>query len=323
MQASPSDTATDALNGLAPMLRVRPELQDLCWFRGPWRSVHAREAAGWAPFHIVTKGTCVIDIATWRSVTLSAGDVVVLPHADAHALGDGSEAVGAPPVRIGAHGGVRLKTNRIAADDSGEPETEVICGRLHFGPGIGSLATALLPPAIVMRTDGQTATRTRALILAIRDELGEARVGSMPIATDLASALLMMVLRAHLENDRTGSRLLRLLSEAATARVLSALLREPGRAWTLDGMAAEAHVSRATLVRAFRRAAGLAPLTFLTDLRLGLAHHRLATSDTALGRIAVEAGYESPSAFSRAFLRRFGLRPGEIRRDARPQADRR
>ena len=48
--------AGDALTLLAPMLRVRPELQDFCRLGGDWRSVHSSEEKGWAGFHIVTRG---------------------------------------------------------------------------------------------------------------------------------------------------------------------------------------------------------------------------------------------------------------------------
>jgi AraC family transcriptional activator of mtrCDE len=40
----------DALSGLAPLLRVRPELTELCRFGGAWASPHAAEPAGWAFF---------------------------------------------------------------------------------------------------------------------------------------------------------------------------------------------------------------------------------------------------------------------------------
>jgi AraC family transcriptional activator of mtrCDE len=43
----------------------------------------------------------------------------------------------------------------------------------------------------------------------------------------------------------------------------------PARPWTLDALAAEARVSRATLVRIFRNTAGLAPLAFLSELPPG------------------------------------------------------
>ena len=43
----------DTLSGLAPLLRVRPELQHLCRFGAQWSSDHSSEAEGWAPFHLL------------------------------------------------------------------------------------------------------------------------------------------------------------------------------------------------------------------------------------------------------------------------------
>jgi len=43
----------DILSRLAPQLRVRPELQQLCRFGAQWSSDHSREAEGWAPFHLL------------------------------------------------------------------------------------------------------------------------------------------------------------------------------------------------------------------------------------------------------------------------------
>jgi AraC family transcriptional activator of mtrCDE len=91
------------------------------------------------------------------------------------------------------------------------------------------------------------------------------------------------------------------------------MLRAPGHDWTLDASAAEAHVSRASLVRIFRKTVGVAPLAFLTDLRLGLARQRLASTEVSVARVAAEVGYQPESAFARAFHRRFNTTPGRIR----------
>jgi AraC family transcriptional regulator, activator of mtrCDE len=79
-----------------------------------------------------------------------------------------------------------------------------------------------------------------------------------------------------------------------------------------------ARQSREKVVKARRspKATGVAPLAFLTDLRLGLARHRLAGAAASMDRIAAEAGYQSQAAFSRAFLRKYGVRPGKLRHDA-------
>src|SRR5262245_32540025 len=81
MLGSSSMAATqDVLTALAPMLRVRPELQDYCRFGGEWCAAHAPEEPGWAAFHIVTQGSCVVEPTGQPSVSLEAGDILLLPH---------------------------------------------------------------------------------------------------------------------------------------------------------------------------------------------------------------------------------------------------
>jgi AraC family transcriptional activator of mtrCDE len=76
---SPQRSA-DILSGLAPLLRVQPELQHLCRFGAQWAAEHEAERDRWAPFHFVTQGACVVDLGgLGRTVPLSAGDVLVLP----------------------------------------------------------------------------------------------------------------------------------------------------------------------------------------------------------------------------------------------------
>jgi AraC family transcriptional activator of mtrCDE len=154
------------------------------------------------------------------------------------------------------------------------------------------------------------------LMLGIRDELDGGRAGAMAIAVDLASALFVMMLREHLENDPPADGLLALLGKRGTAQAVIAMLRDPSHDWTLDELAAHAAASRATLVRAFRATCGIAPLAFLTGLRLGLARRRLETTADAIAQIAADVGYHSEAALSRAFQRRFGVRPRSVRRAA-------
>ncbi|MFA5901731.1 MAG: helix-turn-helix transcriptional regulator [Hyphomicrobium sp.] len=157
------------------------------------------------------------------------------------------------------------------------------------------------------------ADQFRGLVLAIRDELDLSRAGSAAIATDLASALFVMMLREHLEDSPPADGLLALLGQRATAHAVISMLHEPAHEWTLDTLARASATSRASLVRSFRKIAGVAPLAFLTELRLGLAHQRLATTNDPIADIAVDAGYQSEAALSRALLRRYGIRPGKLR----------
>src|SRR4029077_5721425 len=117
------------------------------------------------------------------------------------------------------------------------------------------------------------------------------RLGALAVATDLASALFVQMLRVHYERASDAGAL-RLLSTLPSARAVSAMLWAPGHDWTLDALAAEAHVSRASLVR-IRKTAGVGPLAFLTDLCLG--SHVRGSTQVSLARVAAEVVYRSES----------------------------
>jgi AraC family transcriptional regulator, activator of mtrCDE len=300
----------DALSSVAALLRVRPELEDFCRFSSHWATSHEAGPPGWAYFHIVTKGGCLLERRDGRRLRLDAGDLLLLPHGDAHILRSRDERGGSygPPVTVAYNNAIRIKTN------TDQPATELICGRLRFEAAPDNLVIAALPDTIVLKLGSKgVLEQMRSLVLAIRDELDGDRQGAAAIAANLASALLVMMLRLHFEEAAAADGLIRLLASRPTARPVQAMLRDPARDWTLDELANEAHVSRATLVRAFRQAAGMAPLAFLAELRLSLARRKLARTGAKLAQVASEVGYRSESAFSRAFVRRFGITPGEAR----------
>ncbi|WP_413988063.1 cupin domain-containing protein [Labrys okinawensis] len=78
------DEKTDAFAGLAPLLRVRPQLQQLSSFGAQWASWHDHEEQGWAPFHIVSHGGCLLDVGEQHGILLEVGDVAILPHSGQH-----------------------------------------------------------------------------------------------------------------------------------------------------------------------------------------------------------------------------------------------
>jgi AraC family transcriptional activator of mtrCDE len=304
--------SNDALSGLAPLLRVRPEFQEFCRFGGDWTSPHGVAQTGCAYFHILTRGECAIDGPSHSAILLQTGDVLLLPHGNAHVLRAriGAGQVG-PAIATEFRNAILRKTSLGV-----EATTEMICGQLHFEEASENLLIAALPEVIVLHA-GQPSQmdRVRTLMFFIRDELDGNDAGAMAIATDLASALFIMMLRQHLADYPPVEGLLALLGQRATAKAVVAMLRDPSYEWTLDELAARAAVSRATLIRSFGRISGVAPLTFLTELRLALARRRLATTRDPISQIAADIGYQSEAALSRAFHRRFGVRPGKFRGD--------
>lgn len=302
----------DGLSGLASVLRVRPELDDFCLLGGSWASRYDGVSTGWAYFHIVIEGCVAIDRLGHQSLSLRPGDVLLLPHGDPHVLRSQDFEGPAARIETTCRDGVRLRVSVGTSRD-----TQLVCGRLHFETAPENLVLAALEDVVVLRI-GEPALRARyvPLLHGIQEELGEVRPGALAIARNLAGALFVLMLRAHLEAAGAMAGVFELLSQPATARALVAMMDDPMRTWSLDQLAAVAAMSRASLVRAFHKAGAPAPLAFLAELRLAIARRRLTEGSTSLERIAVEVGYQSQAAFSRAFLRKYGVRPGKLRVDA-------
>ncbi|MBX5041184.1 cupin domain-containing protein [Rhizobium lentis] len=297
----------DPLDRIAPVLRVRPELQDFCRFGGSWSLSHPDAGSGWAAFHIVVKGECLMERSGSKPVRLQAGDVILLPHGDGHVVysnrpsGELQKIIATPKEHI------RLKQTEGVAID-----TELVCGRLHLESTSENMLLRTLPYLIVLQLGGYK--RYVELVAMIRDELEGGCPGAANVASDLASALFVMLLRQYLEKEPPTNGLLALLSSRGTGRAAAAMVADPAHAWTLDELASLAAVSRPTLVRAFRKLCGMPPLMFLVDLRLGLARNRILHSVESFADIAAAVGYQSEAALSKAIHRHFGIRPGAMRR---------
>lgn len=82
---------------------------------------------------------------------------------------------------------------------------------------------------------------------------------------------------------------------------------------TLDQVAAVVGVSRFHLSRAFASATGFPVMRYVRGRRLTEAARTLSSRDTEILGIALEFGYGSHEAFTRAFRDQFGLAPQQVR----------
>ena len=169
----------------------------------------------------------------------------------------------------------------MKSNTDGEPDAQLLCGRLRFDHAGQNLLLSALPETIVVAAaDRADALHLRRLIALIKEELDAARPGAAAIVHDLASALLVMVVRTYIEVEQASDSVLALLGHPQAGRAVVAMLNEPGRAWTLDALAGSANASRASLVRIFRKVAQVSPLEFLAEVRL--ERRKSGTSPRAL-----------------------------------------
>jgi AraC-like DNA-binding protein len=95
---------------------------------------------------------------------------------------------------------------------------------------------------------------------------------------------------------------------------------EPGYPWTLQSLAERVGMSRSVFALRFRKIVGATPMEYLTRWRMLLAAERLQSSTDGLSVIARSLGYESESAFGKAFRRVMGCSPRQYTRSGAPRA---
>ncbi|MDX1565958.1 MAG: AraC family transcriptional regulator [Phycisphaeraceae bacterium] len=88
---------------------------------------------------------------------------------------------------------------------------------------------------------------------------------------------------------------------------------DPGRNWTLQGLAKTGHLSAEHLRRLCRRQLGRTPMQHVTWLRMRAAGELLSGTADTVETIAAKVGYRNPFAFSSTFKKWTGLRPSEFR----------
>jgi AraC-like DNA-binding protein len=112
----------------------------------------------------------------------------------------------------------------------------------------------------------------------------------------------------EIEHARVAPLHLPLPADPRAARVTRALHAAPEDARRLTALARSAGASPRTLARLFQRETGMSFRAWRQQLRLLRALERLAAGE-AVTRIALDLGYQSPSAFIAMFKRAFGVSP--------------
>lgn len=276
-------------------------------------------------YHMMAKGDAWAATGGVSPVRLAAGDIVMFPGGDAHTMSSAPGMRATPdsaewifqtrnnpkPIALAYHDGV-LRPG--AAVPVNEARNIVVCGFIGcdlrpFNPLIASLPRLLHLPA------GAVGDWVRGVLDQAVVESRERRAGSDVVLERVSEMVFVDVARRYLENlPDSASGWLAGLRDRHVGRALSAIHQEPARDWTLEDLGGAAGLSRSALHERFVRFVGQPPMQYLTNWRMQVAANLLRASHAPVAAIALDAGYESEAAFSRAFKRTMGLPPAAWRR---------
>jgi AraC-like DNA-binding protein len=264
-------------------------------------------------FHLITEGECYVEIDGQEPLKLIAGDAVLFPQGDAHLM---SSKPGLQPSKGSRLNEVLARRPRLLTFGGKGATTRLLCGYLACEARLARMLLAGLPPIVRVNVRGSNAGAW--LESSVRYALAEARsprAGGAGVLAKLAEVLFIETLRLYMHeqlDDRTGW--LAGVNDRIVGSALAALHKHPAQAWTLEDLARTAGTSRSVLAERFQQLVGTSPMQYLTQWRMMLAANLLRHSNTPLAHIAEGVGYQTDTAFIRAFRREFGAPPAAWRR---------
>jgi AraC-like DNA-binding protein len=263
-------------------------------------------------YHVVVDGPCYGSLVGGEPVRLESGDAIVFPHGDTHVMSSGPARDAQEHLDFYAIP-VEQLPRPVRIEGGGSDRARLVCGFLGcdirpYNPLIGAL-----PRVLHIRNDGGDAGWLRPFIELAVSESRHRRAGGDVVIARISELMFVEAIRrylAGLPEQQTGW--LAGLRDPHVGRALAALHEKPHFGWTLQGLARAAGLSRSALAERFTHLIGLPPMQYLLRWRMQVAASALARGSKIAG-VAVEVGYESEAAFSRAFKKLVGHSPAAWR----------
>jgi AraC-like DNA-binding protein len=198
----------------------------------------------------------------------------------------------------------RPYAHRLIAND--RDGADVVCANIQFGAGGRNPITDSLPSLVLIPL--AELTKAEALLDLLYDEAFSENCGRQAALDRLCEILLIRLLRYCLDRGLAQGGTLAGLADPRLAKALVAVHDAPTQAWTLEEMADLAGMSRARFAVHFRKVTGETPADYLASWRITLAQG-LLRAGRPLKHVALDVGYGSASALTRAFIRKIGQPP--------------
>ncbi|WP_028669241.1 AraC family transcriptional regulator [Saccharospirillum impatiens] len=266
--------------------------QQVC---GDWALTEHR--IGQTCFHLVTFGHCTLDVGGQHDV-LGAGDIVLFPRELPHRL---------RPVKPSSG----EMQQRPVTDTRMPDSTGLLCAEIQFEHAASTSLLDTLPDYLIIRADSSEAVDVRPVLGELMRHSLVSGPGGAVVVDRLAEVVFLLMVRQGLAQTRAD--VFAAYAHPVLGPALVAFHQSPDQPWTLADIATQAHVSRASYARLFKRVSGRTWNEYQRWWRMQLAWVLLGRGESVLST-ALSVGYQSEAAFSRAFKDQFSRSAGEVRR---------
>ncbi len=289
-------------------------------------------------YHVLTSGECWAGLVGEPAVKMRRGDIVLLPHGDAHVVSSAPGMRADPAIDSYFEVSRTQRPFRIHYDsaqaslvdyDREPPQPGAAPGAATFVCGfIGcdlkpfNPLIATLPRLLHLPAEGRSALSEQFATFAAAESAAR-RPGSEALLERLSEMMFVDAIRRHVEHmPEQSTGWLAGLRDRYVGRALALLHERPAAPWTIEDLSDQVGLSRSALHERFVSLIGQPPVQYLTNWRMQLASRLLLEGRSTVATVAGDVGYDSEAAFARAFKRLVGMPPAAWRRAHEPVAAR-
>ncbi len=297
----------DILSDLMKALHLKSVVYFKHHFCSPWGMDASKSA--FAQFHVIVRGRCLLKLEGTNPITLYGGDMVLLPHGTPHQIMDDLKTKCLPGKQT-----VEKIIQGEQVFDGDEVNSTLICGHYELDQSVDHPFYQSLPKLIHLKNIDLTETSgLNSIINLIIQETQSDKLGATTVSTKLAEVLFIKVIRHYLESNSDGNSFLNALKDRKIQEVLNLIHQSPEENWSLNRLSRKVGISRTLLANKFRELVGETPMKYLFKWRMQMAKQLLQNTDQTTLEISSNIGYQSETAFNRAFKAHFNLTPHKFK----------
>ena len=264
-------------------------------------------------FHIVTSGSCVVDI-NGKHYHLRTGDLVFISRNCGHSIKGSEEAIA---IDLFSHP-IKQVSNcyeTLELNEEDKNQTTILCGIVRVSHPAGAMLINEMPDIIIMRQDEHMfgSMMNEVVRLIAREAAGDF-IGGETVITRLSDVLAIQAIRNWIDSsDSFQSKWIKAIKDEKIGKALSFIHNNPGVIWTIESLGKEVGMSRTSFSNKFTEVVGDSVLNYLTKWRMNLAAMRVREGESVDLDFVESLGYKSESAFRRTFKKIIGMNISDYR----------
>lgn len=307
----------DALTDILRTIRLHTSTYFCSNFNKQWGMDIPNGNAGL--FHALVEGQCWLNLPNQsQPILISEGDIVAFPTGGEHRISHApdAEALKANKVIEGIQSG---QNPFYQEQEESKPESEpvwntLLCGAFEYDSSFKHPFIKDLPCFIHIKAKNTPELNwLRSLVYILSKESRIESPGSSVMVDRLTEVLFIQLLRTYMETSPQKEGYLNALNDQKVGKALNLIHSEESAELSVDSLAQQVALSRSAFSERFNRLVGEAPKPYLQRWRLEKAKRALRDNSLSTYAIALQSGYSSEAAFSKAFKQKFGDPPGKYR----------